>query len=357
MAIGGAALLVGWLGIATSTLLGGQSRDVVQKNAELARLQVQLAAVKSDTSALQGVVADRAAQIEKRQQFLAALLLPRHDLGKLAAMLPRSGDVATAAGLLPAPHAAMLAPFARLETEQLAFVDKATTAAEARLRDTQSLVRRLGLDPDRLMAQSDIGDGMTGTGGPYIPVRTPADAEPKFRGLFLSWRKLQALEAALTVIPSYVPVKSYSYTSGFGVRYDPFTGFSAMHAGIDMAGAAGEPIYAAASGIVVSAGRSGGYGNLVELAHGRGLATRYGHLSAILVRPGERVRQGEEIGRMGSTGRSTGTHLHYEVRIDGQAVNPRPYLDASDYVLAAQGQADPAAVGPVLASASNQTAF
>lgn len=359
MAIGGAALLVGWLGIATSNMISGQSSDALQKTAELARLQSQLAAVKSATSALQGVVADRANQIEKRQQFLAALLLPKHDLGKLAAMLPRAGDVATAAGLLPDPHAAMLAPFAKLETEQLAFVDKATNAAEARLRDTQSLVRRLGLDPDRLMAQSDIGDSMTGTGGPYIPVRTPIDAEPKFKGLFLSWRKLQALEAALTVIPSYMPVKTYSYTSGFGVRYDPFTGFSAMHAGVDMAGAMGEPIYAAASGVVVTAGRSGGYGNLVELAHGRGLATRYGHLSAILVHPGERVKQGEVIARMGSTGRSTGTHLHFEVRIDGQAVNPRPYLDASEYVLAAQSRANPDAdnVGPVLASATNQSVF
>jgi len=307
---------------------------------------------------LKGVVADRAAAIEKRQAFLAALLLPNHDLTKLAAMLPRSGDVATASDLLAAPAAAMIEPFRKLESEQLAFVDKATTAADARLRDTQSLIRRLGLDPDRLMsasafdAPSGFASAVGGMGGPYIPVHAPVDAEPRFKGLFLSWKKLQSLEAALTVIPSYVPVKSYSYSSGFGVRYDPFTGMSAMHAGLDMAGSMGEPIYAAAAGTVTTAGRSGAYGNCVEVSHGKGLATRYGHLSAILVHPGEVVKQGEVIARMGSTGRSTGTHLHFEVRIDGRAVNPRPYLDASEYVLAAQhGASTGTAVGPMETSA------
>jgi murein DD-endopeptidase MepM/ murein hydrolase activator NlpD len=145
-----------------------------------------------------------------------------------------------------------------------------------------------------------------------------------------------------------MPVKDYRYTSSFGFRYDPFTGGSAMHAGVDMAGAHGEPIYAAASGTVLQAGRSGGYGNLVELSHGKGIDTRYGHLSAILVKPGDHVEKGQLIGRMGSTGRSTGTHLHYEVRVDGQAVNPRPFLEASAYVLAAQAEAATGDVGPVL---------
>ena len=354
MAIGGAALVTAWLGIATANMVSGPSGDAAVKTAELARMQSQLAVMKSDTSALKGVVADRAAQIEKRQQFLAAMLLPKHDLAQLAAMLPRAGDVMTARDLLPDAPAALLEPFRKLETEQLAFVDKATTAADARLRDTQSLVRRLGLDPDRLMAQSNITAPMTGMGGPYIPVRTPIDAEPKFKDLFLSWKKLQALESAMSVVPSYVPVKTFTYTSTFGVRYDPFNGNSAMHAGVDMAGPMGEPIYAAANGVVVTAGRTGGYGNMVEINHGKGMATRYGHLSAILVHPGQKVHQGEEIARMGSTGRSTGTHLHFEVRVDGQAVNPRPYLDASQYVLAAQSRApapaDGGDVGPVLAS-------
>ncbi|MBV8972247.1 MAG: peptidoglycan DD-metalloendopeptidase family protein, partial [Sphingomonadaceae bacterium] len=296
------------------------------KTAELARMQAQLAAMTAQTAALHGEVAERAAMIEKRQAFLAALLTPKHDVAELAAMLPRAGDAAIARDLLPTavPGDSLIAPFRKLESEQLAFVDKATTAADARLRDTQGLIRRLGLDPERLLAASSFDMAASeGVGGPYLPVRAPADAEPRFKSLFLSWKKLQALESALTVIPSYMPVKSFSYSSPFGVRFDPFTGFSAMHAGIDMAGHQGDPIYAAANGTVSLAGWSGAYGNCIEVAHGKGLSTRYGHLSAILVRVGQVVHQGDVIARMGSTGRSTGTHLHYEVRIDGRAVNPR----------------------------------
>lgn len=345
MAIGGAALIVGWLGIATQTLVSGQTSADAAKTAELTRMQGQLARMKAASSALKGVVADRAAAIEKRQAFLAALLTPRRDLARLAVLLPRLGDasapgaVPVAAGFTPGRDT-LLEPFRKLEADQLAFVDQATFAAEARLRDTQSLVRRLGLDPERLLAASTFTTPAAGgMGGPYLPVATPADAEPKFRSLFVSWKKLQAMEAALTVVPSFMPVKVVGYSSGFGVRFDPFTGISAMHAGVDMPGRQGDPIYAAAAGTVSLAGWSGAYGNCVEVAHGKGLSTRYGHLSAILVHPGEAVRQGDVIARMGSTGRSTGTHLHYEVRIDSRAVNPRPYLDASDYVLAAQHQA------------------
>ncbi|MGL4542423.1 MAG: M23 family metallopeptidase, partial [Polymorphobacter sp.] len=289
--------------------------------------------------------------------FLASLLTGKRDLAKLAAMLPRAegrgADLAMAADLLPVngarasrealAEASVLEPFRKLEVEQLAFVDTATSAAQARIKETQTLVRRLGLDPERLMAQSGVRDslGLNGRGGPFVPASTAdlAGAEPRFKDLYLSWKKLSALEAALVSVPAFAPVANYVLTSGFGYRYDPFNGGAAMHAGIDMAGSHGEPIYAAAAGVVGTAARSGGYGNLIEIDHGRGLATRYGHLSKLLVEEGATVKQGQLIGRMGSTGRSTGTHLHYEVRIDGRAVNPRPYLNASSYVLAAQSRA------------------
>jgi len=334
MTIGGAALVLGWLGISTAQLVSGNSASeatIAAKSAELVQMQTQLSAMKSASSALKGAVAQRAAALEARQAFLAQLLLPRRDLAKLAAMLPRGGTADDARTLVAAPMPAMLEPFRKLETAQLAFVDKATDAANARLKDTQTLVRSLGLDPDRLVAQSSFG-----TGGPYIPVTD--DAEPRFKGLYLSWKKLEALETAMAAVPAFMPVRNFNYSSGFGVRYDPFNGNQAMHAGLDMSGAMGEPIYAAASGTVSTAGRANGYGNLIELDHGHGLATRYGHLSYIGVYGGQHIRQGELIGRMGSTGRSTGTHLHFEVRIDGRAVNPRPYLNASSYMLAAQAR-------------------
>jgi murein DD-endopeptidase MepM/ murein hydrolase activator NlpD len=134
------------------------------------------------------------------------------------------------------------------------------------------------------------------------------------------------------------PVDHVQFTSTFGVRSDPFRGTAAMHAGVDIPGAIGTPIYATADGIVVRAGVAGGYGNMVAINHGRGIETRYGHMSKILVEANARVHRGQMIGLMGSTGRSTGSHLHYEVRIDGHAVNPVPFLQSADYVTAMEAR-------------------
>ncbi len=348
MALGGAALIAGWLGV-TASGLQGQDAELAAKQAELARLQSQVVSLQQDSAALKGNVAATAARIEGRQAFLAGLLGGKGNLKALADMMPR--QVAS----MDSVTDAALEPFRKVETAQLAFVDKATGAAQARLKDTQSLLRRLGLDPDRFVAQSDVAQGAA-MGGPYVPVAAPADAEPRFKSLFLSWKKLAALESAMSSVPSYMPVKTFTYTSGFGTRYDPFNGNTAMHAGLDMAGSYGEPVYAAAEGIVDTAAKSGAYGNLVQVEHGKGIATRYGHLSAILVHPGEHVSQGQLIARMGSTGRSTGTHLHFEVRLDGRAVNPRPYLDASAFMLAAQSRGAAEVQGPVEATLVNDDA-
>ena len=141
-------------------------------------------------------------------------------------------------------------------------------------------------------------------------------------------------------MPSDKPVKTAAFTSGYGVRSDPFRGGAAMHAGIDLAGPHGTPIYATADGLVTTAKwNSGGYGNLIKVDHGRGIETRYGHLAQMLVRDGQQVKRGQLIGRMGSTGRSTGNHLHYEVRIDGRAVNPIPFMKSTDYLVAMQRSA------------------
>jgi murein DD-endopeptidase MepM/ murein hydrolase activator NlpD len=129
--------------------------------------------------------------------------------------------------------------------------------------------------------------------------------------------------------PSLAPVRGI-VTSGFGTRSDPLTHGPGLHQGVDIAAAPGQPVLAAADGIVVLAATQGGYGEAVYLAHGFGITTRYGHLSEISVRPGQRVRRGSVVGRVGSSGRSTGYHLHYEVRIDGNPVNPLAYiLDSS----------------------------
>ena len=162
-------------------------------------------------------------------------------------------------------------------------------------------------------------------------------ADAQYKALFQSWKKMDQAGQAATVdqgsmsVPSLKPVANLQFTSFYGVRSDPFRGTAAMHAGVDIPGPIGTPIYATADGIVGRTGWVGGYGNLVELEHGQGLETRYGHLSKILVAQGQRVKRGDVIALMGSTGRSTGSHLHYEVRMDGRAVNPIPYLDTAQY--------------------------
>ena len=119
-------------------------------------------------------------------------------------------------------------------------------------------------------------------------------------------------------------------TSGFGVRFDPFNGRPAVHQGQDFAAPLNTPIYATAPGIVSFAGVRSGYGNTVEIDHGRGFKTRFAHLNAMAVQPGQRIALGQRIGAMGTTGRSTGVHLHYEVWMDGRPQNPARFMRAGD---------------------------
>ncbi|SFP34672.1 M23 family metallopeptidase [Sphingomonas rubra] len=193
-----------------------------------------------------------------------------------------------------------------------------------------------------LPAAANANDAATAMAGAATATATAEVAtEQQFKALFQTWKGFDGglQPKGAIAIPSVQPVTEMQFTSNFGIRSDPFQGTARMHAGVDIRGPIGTPIYATADGIVAHADRQGGYGNLIEINHGKGIATRYGHLSKILVADGGRVTRGQLIGLMGSTGRSTGSHLHYEVRIDGHAVNPLPFLTTSDYLLASQDQA------------------
>ena len=171
-------------------------------------------------------------------------------------------------------------------------------------------------------------------------------SDAQFKALFTSWKQMDQIgqgipaERGTMSVPSMKPVANLEFTSLYGVRSDPFRGTAAMHAGVDIPGPVGTPIYATADGVVGRSGWVGGYGNLVELEHGKGLQTRYGHMSKLMVAPGTRVARGQVIGLMGSTGRSTGSHLHYEVRMDGSAVNPVPYMQTAQYASNMQQRAN-----------------
>lgn len=333
-------MVAAWLTAGTVNMLGGGDR---QTEAELARMTAQVQALKADTAALKGSIATTAERIEARQKFLDALLgAPARKrpggAAMTAAMAMTSDLVPPAADGADAIESGVLAPFAALEARQSALVDRAAASAVARIRDAEMLIGRLGMSPSRFVAQSAGSLARSATGGPYVPA-TGADpaasgADPRFSELFVNWQRVAQLQSAMAAIPAYVPIRNYMLTSSFGFRYDPFHGGAATHTGLDMAGSTGEPVMAAAGGTVVRAGRFGAYGNAIDIDHGRGITTRYGHLSRINVKVGEKVAMGERIGAVGSTGRSTGPHLHYEVRIDGRAVNPRPFIEASSYILA-----------------------
>ncbi len=233
------------------------------------------------------------------------------------------------------PEAAGLA---RIEARQLAFVERLTRMADRRAAASAQAIRDVGLSPDSMMQSLE---DRSAQGGPLIAFTATGDSkiDPRFQRLGLSLARMTALERGLAGIPRYLPASLEFISSGFGYRSDPFTGAGAMHAGLDFKGPYGAPIYAAAKGVISFAGPRQGYGHCIEIDHGNGLLTRYAHMSAYRASVGQSVAPGDVIGAIGSSGRSTGPHLHFEVRINDRAVNPRPFLEARPHVFEKAGAA------------------
>ena len=211
------------------------------------------------------------------------------------------------------------------QVRTLAQLQAPALAAAARLK---SALADAGLSLDKLALPGKAA----ATGGPFIPMKADANGSPFEREVFALQGALAQVERLRRILP-YLPLRAPlpgqpDVTSGFGYRSDPFLGRAALHAGIDFREEYGAPVHATAAGRVVTAGMSGGYGNMVEIDHGNGLSTRYGHMSAILVEEGQWVEANAVVGRLGSTGRSTGPHLHYETRVDDEAVDPARFLRA-----------------------------
>jgi murein DD-endopeptidase MepM/ murein hydrolase activator NlpD len=216
----------------------------------------------------------------------------------------------------------------KVESRQMAALNAVEDGMDSRMRRMRGVFSDLGLD----MAQLEAATPRAPMGGPFVPVKLAANAGAFERQLYrinITRAQVERLNRTLALVPYRKPViGEVEFTSGFGVRSDPFLGRPAMHTGLDFRAAMGDPVRATANGKVVSAGWSGGYGRMIEISHGNGLSTRYGHLSEIGVKVGDPIKIGQVIGEVGSTGRSTGPHLHYETRIDGEAVDPQKFLRA-----------------------------
>ena len=235
------------------------------------------------------------------------------------------------------------------QQKQETFMHKSLDTLAMRLGQMQAQVQRLNGLGARLAKLTGMKpeefsfDKPPAQGGPYLPSALQSQVsmssmEQQMADLnaMLSDRsdKLVALETLLMqdklskkLLPSIAPIKSVWYSSNFGWRIDPFTGKNAMHEGVDYMVPEGTPIYASAGGVVVYADMHPEYGNMVEIDHGNQIVTRYAHASKLLVKVGQLVRRGQEIGLSGSTGRSTGPHLHFEVRYKGIAQNPVRFLE------------------------------
>jgi len=392
----GSAAFVAWAIIATAVLLmdsigSGNVREQAQREQKLYEERLQTLASERDTRAAEALAAqerfnlalaqisdmqselldseDRRKELETGINVIQSTLRrtmterdsARADLDTmLAEAQGTDGGVRSA---MPAEAAATVDFLtSALETTAAERDEAATKAAQAeefadnlvyeqRLRDERNdqIFRQLedavtvSMEPlDKMFSAAGMSTdsiletvrrGYSGQGGPLMPLLLSTKSEEpdadtlRANEILTKLDEMNLYRIAAEKLPVGLPVHdSFRYTSGFGMRW------GRLHAGVDMAGPVGTPIYATADGVVTKAGWSSGYGRLIVIQHDFGLETRYGHLSAIKVTVGQRVSRGERIGDMGNSGRSTGPHLHYEVRVGGNPVNPMTYIKAANNV-------------------------
>ena len=334
-----------WMGICSAAMLvnvlsaGSSDREIARTQAKyerwIADRQARLNSAVAELNAGGGSNTALAANIEKRHAALAMLLTDMKTTpGGAAALTPVINKAVSSNDSNPAHIVAAVGA----SQEQL--LDAADSFAKSRADRLRLAFRLAGLTPAEFMPKGGA------LGGPLIESKDPRalaavlDVDEGFADRIQhaasDMSEAHALEQAAHGLPFAKPTPEVDRSSSFGVRVDPFTGRPAFHSGQDFSGSRMEAIHATAPGIVSFTGVRSGYGNTVEIDHGRGLKTRYAHMAVISVAVGQQVAVGQRLGGMGSTGRSTGTHLHYEVWLNGRAMNPDRFLKAGDYVQQAE---------------------
>jgi murein DD-endopeptidase MepM/ murein hydrolase activator NlpD len=342
---GGVALTGLWMGVCSAAMLvnilsaSAADREVARTKATyerwIADRQARLNSAVAQLNATGSGTAELAADMERRHAALALLLTDmKAQPGAAQALTPAINRALASQDASPARRVEAV----RVGQEQL--LDAADNFAKSRADRLRLAFRMAGLTPSAYMPERGS------LGGPLIESKDPRalaavldvdeDFADRIQHAAKDMSESRGLSTAARTLPFARPTENTAKTSGFGVRLDPFTRAPALHAGLDFAGAAMTPVEATGPGIVSFTGVRSGYGNTVEIDHGRGLKTRYAHLSSISVRAGQRVAVGQRLGGMGSTGRSTGTHLHYEVWVNGRARNPDQFVRAGAYVLEAE---------------------
>jgi murein DD-endopeptidase MepM/ murein hydrolase activator NlpD len=329
------AVLLAWAGVtlailANQLLTSGERAEVAEKQAAAAAAEARIAKYRDRVAETAADLEERQGQLEQwsKDHFGVEPAAVTPEAGTATAAEPAALETSAIDPNLP-PEAQALA---RIEKRQEIFAGRLLAAVNERAAKAEVAVAQLGLD-----AKGLVRSAAAGRGGPFIPYRGKMGKAkafgPSFAALEGALFRMEVLERTLVAVPSGKPADVLMMTSSFGYRSDPFTGAGAMHAGLDFRGPIGTPIVAAAPGRVVFVGQKSGYGNVVEVDHGQGILTRYAHLSGFTTTVGSQVAAGQQIAKMGSTGRSTGSHLHFEVRLNGVAVNPRRFLEAKADVL------------------------
>ena len=340
MIAGAVAVSALWMGVSTASMVVGAltqnkgEQQVAKTQAKyerwIADRQARLNSAVAQLNNTSTSFDDLAGIMEKRHAALAMLLTDvKGQPGAAQAMMPALSQPVSTKGT----------PMQRIQAvrvDQERLIEAAETFAKNRADRLRLAFRLAGLDP---AVYAGHGDGL---GGPLIEGKDPRalaavlDVDEEFAGrvqhAVSDLSDMRGLATAAQDLPLARPTNNTSETSGFGVRLDPFTGRPAYHSGQDFAGAYMTPITATAPGVISFTGVRSGYGNTIEIDHGNGFKTRYAHLAAISVGVGQHIGVGQRIGGMGSTGRSTGTHLHYEVWVNGRAQNPLRFVKAGDYV-------------------------
>jgi len=221
----------------------------------------------------------------------------------------------------------------RLREAHEGVIKRFSELAMTRANAVEAIIAVTGLDAEKLLAS--IEKSSVGAGGPLIPVDESAAGPEANAGLTTSlaglndqWGRLFALQEVRRILPLSPPLGQFWISSAYGERKDPFTGEKSYHAGVDLVAPLGSGIRATAPGRVVFAGKRDGYGRTIEIDHGQGITTRFAHLSKVLVEDGQHVERGQKIGTLGNSGRSSGPHLHYEIRSWDQTLNPIKFMEA-----------------------------
>jgi len=335
-------------GVVAVALLVHRPDALAARERHLEDLLAANRAAQQRLAASQQMVADIAREVDLVQSNLmtlaessAALVKERPAGGRPAAPPSAVGPISQADGEdrpADAEARAVRDQVRRLETSlerlRIAYaqaVETTSAAAAARILDAERSLTRLGIDPQPAIERQRR---TTGRGGPFVPVSaTAGSAEPALSGLLDRLDRWSGMVAVMQMMPLGEPLRqSYEVSSGFGSRNDPLNRRTGIHEGIDLTAAYGAPVYATGEGVIDFAGPWDRYGLAIEVDHGGGVSTRYAHLSRILVREGQAVTRQTVIGLLGNTGRSTGPHLHYEVRLADSPRDPLKFIAAGDHV-------------------------